>query len=112
MIDKIKEIYVSVKEWILDSPTMLRWIILLGAFFALMLFAGFKIEEFKVTLLLLWYAVVTTIIASSMTYLYGKVNYHKAKTNPTFIIAQVAIFIGTYLFSGLVILGTYIAQFN
>lgn len=108
----IKEMFENIKEWAIDSPTSLRWLLMGGAFFVLMLFAGFEIEEFRVTVLLAWYSLVSTMIASATAYLFGKVNYHKAKTNPTFILAQVGIFIGVYLFSGLVILGTYIAQFN
>lgn len=108
----IKETYQKIKDWVIDSPTSLRWIIMIGTFFIIMLFAGFRIEEFRVTVLLTWYSLVSTMIASGTSYIYGKVNYHKAKTNPVFILAQVGIFIGVYLFSGLVILGTYIAQFN
>lgn len=111
-IETIKNIILSFKEWLLDSPTFIRWALILASIVVIFKFAGIEWEEFKVAILLFWYSTVSTVIAAFMSYVYGKVNYHKAKTDPVFIQAQVEIFKGVYLFSGLVILATYIAQFN
>ena len=115
----IKDILSTTKAFILnvwdkinDSNTIVRWLMIIGVAFALMLFAGFELEEFRVSILIFWYALLSTVIASFMNFVYGKVNYHKAKTDHTYIIAQTIIFVGVYIFSGLVILGTYIAQYN
>jgi hypothetical protein len=40
------------------------------------------------TYLLIYYSLVATLIASFMTYVYGKVNYHKAKDDASLIRAQ------------------------
>lgn len=98
-------------ENITNSNTYVRWIILVGVLFTLMLFAGFRIEEFKVTFLIIWYGIVATALSSVINYIYGKVNYHKPETDVA-VIGQVIIFASTMLFAGLIILGTYIAQFN
>lgn len=94
-----------------DSNTAVRWLVILAGIFTLMIFAGFEIEEFRVTLLVIWYGFVTTAFSSLLTYVYGKVNYHKPDDQVS-AIGQVAIFCATMLFSGLIILGTYIAQYN
>lgn len=115
----IKNIWLNVKEFTLkiwdkidDSNTFMRWIMIIGVAFLLMMTAGFELEEFRVSVLIIWYALLSTAIASFMNFVYGKVNYHKAKDDPTHIIAQAIIFVGVYLFSGLIVLGTYIAQYN
>lgn len=94
-----------------SSNSYMRWLILISILFVLMLFAGFRIEEFKVTLLIIWYGIISTALASVINYVYGKINYHKPD-NDIAVIGQVVIFASTMLFTGLVLLGTYIAQFN
>lgn len=107
LIEKLKDIWESVK----DSSTIVRWFIILSVIFGLMLVAGFEVEEFRVTILLIWYGFISTALSSLLTYVYGKVNYHSPKDNIS-AMGQVAIFCATMLFSGLIILGTYIAQYN
>lgn len=111
-MEKIKSYLKTAWSWVDDSPSFVRWTLLAGVFLILAKVAGFDLEEFRVTILIVWYSILSTIIASFMTYAYGKVNYHRAKTDPVFIQAQVEIFKAVYQFSGLVILGTYIAQYN
>jgi hypothetical protein len=113
MIETVKNIFKKIWNWIDDSPTVLRWILLVCLFYGILELFNIQTQEIRVSLLLVWYSIVSTTIASFMSYVYGKVHYHKTKEdNPTLIFAQIAIFVGVYLFSGLVILGTYIAQYN
>lgn len=107
MLTHLKKAWESIQ----NSNTLVRWALVVGVFFALMLVSGFQIQEFRVSLLLLWYGVLSCALSSFFTYTYGKVNYHKASTDSE-IIGQAIIFVGTLIFSGLVILGTYIAQYH
>lgn len=112
MFETIKNIFKKIWNWIDDSPTILRWILLICIFYGILKIFNIQMEEIRVSLLLVWYSIIATTIASFMSYVYGKVHYHKTENNPTLIYAQIVIFVGVYLFSGLVILGTYIAQYN
>lgn len=112
MLQTIKDKINSIYEAIMDSNTMVRWFLICGALFLILQYGGFSKEEIRVTYLLFWYSTIATVIASFTNFVYGKVNYHKAKTDSTFIQAQSNIFYAVYLLTGLVILGTYIAQFN
>jgi hypothetical protein len=87
---------------------------LLSIFAGVTYFAGVRKEEIQVAFLLLWYAIIATVIASIMAYSYGKISYHKASYDggAELIRAQISIFGYVYTFCGLVILGTYLAQFN
>lgn len=112
MFKNIMELLKKIWENITDSSnSYMRWLILVSILFVLMLFAGFRIEEFKVTFLIIWYGIVATALSSVINYIYGKINYHKPD-NDIAVIGQVVIFASTMLFTGLVLLGTYIAQFN
>lgn len=112
MLQKIKEVALKVWDVIDDSNTFIRWALLGGAVYIMLHFGGFMEAEIRITYLLVYYSLVATLIASFMTYVYGKVNYHKAQNDPTLVRAQSEIFYSVYLLCGLIILGTYIAQFN
>jgi hypothetical protein len=112
MFQSIKEGLMKLWDYIDDSNTLVRWTLIFGSMFAVLHFGGFMTQEIRVTFLLFYYTTVATIIASFTNYVYGKVNYHKAKDNPDMIKAQAEIFYAVYLMCGLIILGTYIAQFN
>lgn len=101
------------KIWdnIIDSNTAVRWLLVLSGIFGLMLLAGFDIEEFRVTILLIWYGLISTALANFLNYVYGKINYHKPNDQMS-TLGQIIIFAATMLFSGLVIFGTYIAQYE
>lgn len=111
ILKNTKEKLKSIWENIMDSNTLVRWLIVLSGIFGLMVIAGFDIEEFKVTLLLIWYGLISTALANLLTYVYGKINYHKPNDQMS-ILGQIIIFAATMLFSGLVIFGTYIAQYE
>jgi hypothetical protein len=112
MLQNIKEFALKVWSYIDDSNTFVRWALVGLAGYLMLHFGGFMEAEIRITYLLVYYSLVATLIASFMTYVYGKVNYHKAKDDATLIKAQSEIFYAVYLLCGLIILGTYIAQFN
>lgn len=106
-MEKLRNIW----DNIMDSNTFVRWLLVLGGIFGLMLLAGFDIEEFKVTILLVWYGLISTALANFLTFVYGKINYHKPNDQMS-TLGQIIIFAATMIFSGLVIFGTYIAQYE
>ncbi len=111
MSEKDIPLNLRIKYWVKNSPTALRWAIIICLFYGLLRIFGFQAQEFKVSILLVWYGILSCGLASLLSYVYGKVNYHDPE-NDSMVYGQVGIFIGTLLFSGLVILGTYIAQYH
>lgn len=94
-----------------DSNTYVRWILITGLLYMLMRFVGFQPQEFRVTWLVIWYALLTTGLSNFILFIYTKINYHKLDDESTKQ-AQARIFEAVAQLVGLIVLGTYIAQYH
>lgn len=104
---------VSLKIWqsIEDSNTYVRWILITGILYGIMRMVGFQPQEFKVTWLVIWYAILTVGLSNFVLFIYTKVNYHKLDDESTKQ-SQARIFEAVATLVGLIVLGTYIAQYH
>ena len=96
---------------IMNSMAFVRWAILLGSIFIMMRYMGFDLEEFRVTVLIIWYLLISTVLSMIISYIYGKINYHNPDDS-TSALGQIIIFAAVAIATATIVGGTYIAQYN